>query len=61
MESYASGLLRRYRAGESLERLVATEGIPRERIIVRLKAAWRFERAPQGAYRSRETPYQAAA
>jgi hypothetical protein len=45
MEPYAVQLLRRFRAGETLEQLVATEGIRRERILIRLEAARRYERA----------------
>lgn len=44
MEPYAIQLLRRFKAGETLEQLVASEGIPRERIVVRLEAARNFER-----------------
>lgn len=39
MEPYAVYLLGRYTAGESVEQLVAMEGIPRERIIMRLRMA----------------------
>jgi hypothetical protein len=63
MEPYAGYLLRRFRAGESLEQLEASEAIPRERITVRLKAALRHERTQAGKFRSRvqETPHQLAA
>jgi hypothetical protein len=44
MEPYAVSLLRRFNAGESVDELVATEGIPRERIVMRLRAATEFVR-----------------
>jgi hypothetical protein len=42
MEPYAVYLLGRYRAGESVEQLVATEAVPRERIVMRLKVAAKY-------------------
>jgi len=39
MEPYAVYLLRRFNAGESVDQLVATEGIRRDRVIARLRAA----------------------
>ena len=45
MEPYALYLLRRFRSGESVGQLVSSEGIPRDRIIVRLLAAGRHQRA----------------
>ena len=45
MEPYAVYLLRRFKAGETVEQLVASEGIRRDRIAARLLAAQRYERA----------------
>ena len=42
MKAYAFYLLDRFRAGETLEDLAAREGIPADRIQVRLEAAARF-------------------
>ena len=41
MEPYAVYLLHRFNAGESIDQLVATEGIQRDRIVMRLRAALR--------------------
>ncbi len=43
MKPYAVYLLERFLAGESVEQLAATEGIPLERIQSRLDAAVRFD------------------
>ena len=45
MATYAGYLLRRFNTGESVAELIASEGVPRERIIMRLKAAFRYEQA----------------
>jgi hypothetical protein len=45
MEPYAVYLLGRYRAGESVEQLVVAEGIPRKRIIMRLRVAEKYVQA----------------
>ncbi len=42
MEPYAVYLLRRFNAGESVEQLAASEGIPRDRILMRLSAALHY-------------------
>jgi hypothetical protein len=44
MEPYALYLLNRLRSGESVGQLVSTEGIARDRILVRLRVARRYER-----------------
>jgi hypothetical protein len=63
MEPDALYLLRRFRAGESVGRLVSTEGIARERILVRLRVARRYERAHRHALQTdnQELPRMAAA
>ena len=43
MEPYALILLRRFKAGESAEEIATAEGIPVERIEMRLAAAAAFE------------------
>lgn len=47
MRPYALCLLRRFKAGESVEQLAAVEGIPVERISMRLAAAAEFEKMHQ--------------
>jgi hypothetical protein len=44
MKPYPIYLLERFKAGETAEELALSEGIPIERIRVRLAAAARFER-----------------
>jgi hypothetical protein len=44
MKPYAVCLLERFRAGETAEELAAKEGIPLDRIRIRLDAATQFER-----------------
>jgi hypothetical protein len=44
MKPYAIYLLARFKAGETAEELALREGIPVERIRMRLAAAARFER-----------------
>lgn len=43
MKPYAVCLLERFRAGETAEELAANEGIPLDRIRIRLDAAMQFE------------------
>jgi len=45
MKPYAVCLLERFRAGETASELAAREGIPLDRIRMRLDAAMRLERA----------------
>jgi hypothetical protein len=45
MEPYAVHLLRRYEAGETIEQLAVNEGIPPERILMRLNAAFLYRAA----------------
>ncbi len=45
MKPYAVCLLERFRAGETARELAAREGIPLDRIRMRLDAAERFERS----------------
>ncbi len=51
MEPYAVHLLCRFKAGETVEQLVVNEGVPPERIIIRLKAARNYERAQKNSSR----------
>jgi len=44
MKPYAIYLLERFRAGETASELAAREGIPLDRIQIRLNAAMRLER-----------------
>lgn len=44
MKPYAVWLLERFRAGETASELAAKEGIPLDRIQIRLDAATRLER-----------------
>ncbi len=44
MKPYAVCLLERFRAGETASELAAREGIPLDRIQIRLDAAMRLER-----------------
>jgi hypothetical protein len=48
MEPYAVHLLRRLKAGESVDQLVVSEGIQRERIVTRLRAALRYAERAEG-------------
>ena len=63
MEPYAVYLLGRYRAGESLEQLVVAEGIPRKRIIMRLRVAAKHVQAQERTLRAvpRQLPSERAA
>ena len=47
MKPYAVYLLERFRAGEPVSQLAATEGIPLDRIQIRLDAAILLERMRQ--------------
>lgn len=49
MQPYAVYLLERFRAGETAEDLAASEGIPLDRIQIRLDAAMEFERTREAA------------
>ncbi len=61
MEPYALYLLRRFDAGESLEELVRTEGIQRERILIRLRAALQYAKSNCRRPATADLPFQAAA
>jgi len=63
MESYAVYILGRYRAGETVDQLVAAEGIPRKRLIMRLRVAAKHVQAQQRALRAgaRQRPCERAA
>ncbi len=63
MEPYAVHLLRRFKAGETVEQLAASEGIPRDRIIIRLAAARGYERAKAPIWQKapQELPVEIAA
>lgn len=58
MKPYAVCLLERFRAGETAEELAATEGIPLDRIRIRLDAAMEFERSRES--RRSDPEYRAA-
>ncbi len=62
MEPYAVYLLRRFNAGESVEQLAATEGIPRDRILMRLSAALHYQGNQKERSRAalRDVPAEAA-
>jgi hypothetical protein len=63
MEPYAVYLLGRYWAGETVEQLVAAEGIPRKRIIMRLRMAAKHVQAHKRTLRAglRQLPGDSAA
>lgn len=48
LEPFAFSLLRRFRAGESVAELAAAEGIPAERIAMRVRGAELCERMRAG-------------
>lgn len=47
MKPYAVYLLERFRAGSTVKELAFRDGLPVERIQIRLAAAEEFERAPK--------------
>ncbi len=61
MEPYAVYLLRRFHAGETIDQLVATEGIQRERIARRLRAALRYAKTSRARLSVQAIPLETAA